>query len=122
MTRSVLVTGAAGFLGRAFVRHHAAAGDEVFGVDDLSNPHSFWSAELREDHRTESDAGDWFTSSRDPGRRFDLAYHFAAPVGGRVKIEGDPLFNADCLRLDSQFYRWAVAREVPTVVYPPSSA
>lgn len=122
MTRSVLVTGAAGFLGRAFVRHHAAAGDEVFGIDDLSNPHSFWPDELSENRRTQSDAGDWLASSPESGRRFDLAYHFAAPVGGRLKIEGDPLFNADSLRLDSLFYRWAIGRKVPIVVYPSSSA
>jgi nucleoside-diphosphate-sugar epimerase len=52
---------------------------------------------------------------------FDIAYHFAAPVGGREKIEGDPLFNADSLRLDSMFFRWAVGR-VGIVVYPSSSA
>jgi nucleoside-diphosphate-sugar epimerase len=54
-------------------------------------------------------------------RAYDIAYHFAAPVGGRVKIEGDPLFNADSLRLDSLFFRWAVKR-VKLAVYPSSSA
>lgn len=122
MTQVVLVTGAAGFLGRAFVRHHIAAGDDVYGIDDLSNPHSFWPAELRDDRRTRSDVGDWFSGSSDSPCRWDLAYHFAAPVGGRLKIEGDPLFNADSLRLDSQFFRWAVGRQVQTVVYPSSSA
>lgn len=122
MARSVLVTGAAGFLGRAFVRHLVAAGDEVFGVDDFSSPHAFWPDELRADCRARSDAGDWLASAAESEGRFDLAYHFAAPVGGRVKIEGDPLFNADSLRLDSLFFRWAVVQKVPVVVYPSSSA
>jgi UDP-glucose 4-epimerase len=121
MTRHVLVTGAAGFLGRAFARHHLGAGDDVFGIDDLSSPHAFWPEELPHDRRTQTDAGEWF-AAQDPARRFDLAYHFAAPVGGRLKIEGDPLFNADSLRLDSLFFRWAVGQKVPTVVYPSSSA
>jgi nucleoside-diphosphate-sugar epimerase len=114
----VLVTGAAGFLGREYVRYHLRRGDEVIGVDDLSNPYSYWPDELT--RRSEQDAAAYFVAS-DGLVRFDLAYHLAAPVGGRVKIEGDPLFNADSLRLDSLFFRWAV-RNVVTAVYPSSSA
>ncbi len=122
MAHSVLVTGAAGFLGRAFVRHHLAAGDVVSGVDDLSNIHSYWPVELGDRFRCEVDAGEWIASRREAKEPYDIAYHFAAPVGGRMKIEGDPMFNADSLRLDSQFFRWAVGQRVPTVVYPSSSA
>lgn len=114
----VLITGAAGFLGRAFARHHWAAEDTVIGVDDLSNGHSFWPDELPGTNRLELDAQAYFEKS---SSQFDLAYHFAAPVGGRVKIEGDPLFNADSLRLDSLFFRWAVDN-VAVAVYPSSSA
>ena len=120
MTR-VLVTGAAGFLGRWFVRHHIAKGDWVLGVDDLSNPHSYWPDELSETYRWQGDAGQFFDGlipNRDP---YDIAYHLAAPVGGREKIEGDPLFNSDSLRLDSLFFRWAINR-VGIAVYPSSSA
>lgn len=116
----VLITGAAGFLGRNFVRHHLEKGDEVTGVDNLSNPHSSWPAGLDPGDRVEMDAGDFF-AFMGKSVRFDLAYHFAAPVGGREKIEGDPLFNADSLRLDSAFFRWAV-KAVRTAVYPSSSA
>lgn len=116
----VLITGAAGFLGRHFVRHHLDSGDEVTGVDDLSSPHSAWPLELEPGDRAEMDAGSFFDFMED-AVRFDLAYHFAAPVGGRLKIEGDPLFNADSLRLDSLFFRWAI-KNVKTAVYPSSSA
>lgn len=108
----VLITGAAGFLGRHFYQLHIDRGDDVVAVDDLSNasqpdfPLEIW------------DAGYWFGSCK---RKFDVAYHLAAPVGGRSKIDGDPLFNADSLRLDSQFFRWAV-KNVRTAVYPSSSA
>lgn len=118
MTRSVLVTGAAGFLGRAFARHHLAAGDIVIGVDDLSSDHAFWPAELPPAGRVQLDAASYLATTDGP---FDIAYHFAAPVGGRLKIEGDPLFNADSLRLDSVLFRWAIGK-VGVVLFPSSSA
>jgi UDP-glucose 4-epimerase len=118
MTDSILVTGAAGFLGRAFVRHHLEAGDTVLGVDDLSSEHAFWSEELPAENRVELDSASFVHGSSGP---FDIAYHFAAPVGGRLKIEGDPLFNADSLRLDVEFFRWAIGK-VGVAVFPSSSA
>jgi UDP-glucose 4-epimerase len=125
---SVLVTGAAGFLGRWFVREHVARGDHVIGVDDLSNPHSFWPDELDALRRYQLDAGQWFKQGLNARpddeiglTKWDIAYHFAAPVGGREKIEGDPLFNANSLVLDSLFFRWAVKRAA-IAVYPSSSA
>lgn len=112
----VLVTGAAGFLGRWFVQHHANDGDYVVGVDDLSNVHSYWpEAQMI---KIEQEIGSWLSRTN---QQFDLAYHFAAPVGGRLKIEGDPLFNADSLRIDSLFFRWAI-NHTRRVVYPSSSA
>jgi UDP-glucose 4-epimerase len=117
--RVVLITGGCGFLGRYFAEHHVAQGDQVVIVDDLSAEGSSsdwikWPARF-----VEADAGSFFAV--DAGG-FDLAYHFAAPVGGRVKIEGDPLFNADSLRLDSAFFRWAAHGGAETCVYPSSSA
>jgi nucleoside-diphosphate-sugar epimerase len=118
---SVVVTGAAGFLGRHFVRHHLAQGHHVFGVDNLSAAGARWVDELPIQQRFEADAGMFFTMAAGRDKGFDIAYHFAAPVGGRVKIEGDPLFNADSLRLDSLFFRWAV-KQAKLAVYPSSSA
>lgn len=113
----VLVTGSAGFLGREFVKYHVARGDTVVGVDNESATGHRWPEGIYSRRRV--DAGDWFLSA--PEQTFDLAYHFAAPVGGRLKIEGDPLFNADSLRLDSLFFRWAVGK-VGCAIYPSSSA
>lgn len=118
MTRTVLVTGAAGFLGREFARHHIGLGDAVTGVDDLSSEHAFWPEELQAASRAKADAAGFFHGSDGP---FDVVYHFAAPVGGRLKIEGDPLFNADSLRLDSELFRWAIGK-VGVVLFPSSSA
>lgn len=96
----------------------------MFGVDNLSAAGARWPDELPIEHRFEADAGMFFTADAGRERAYDIAdiaYHFAAPVGGRVKIEGDPLFNADSLRLDSLFFRWAVKR-AKLAVYPSSSA
>lgn len=110
------MTGAAGFLGRRFVTYHIERGDTVVGVDNESAAGHKWPPGIYVKRRV--DAGDWLLST---DQTFDLAYHFAAPVGGRVKIEDDPLFNADSLRLDSLFFRWAVGK-VGTAIYPSSSA
>lgn len=121
----VLVTGAAGFLGRWFVARHVQQGDEVWGLDNMSNPLSRWPDELDKKHQVWGDAATFVEELARANwmpQTFDLAYHFAAPVGGRVKIEKDPLFNADSLRLDAAFFRWATKDTVGTAIYPSSSA
>lgn len=118
----ILITGAAGFLGRNFARYHLANGDRVHGLDDMSSPHARWLEGW--ENCVVGDAGRFF-DGWDEGIRndYDLVYHFAAPVGGREKIEGDPLFNAGSLRLDASLFRWATAHgRRSTIVYPSSSA
>lgn len=130
MSTSVVITGAAGFLGRHFVREHLSLGHFVLGIDDLSNPNSAWPEELPELQRRTEGAEHWLqraiTNLEDPKNRvgltnWDIAYHFAAAVGGREKIENDPFFNATSLSLDQLFFRWAINR-AGIAVYPSSSA
>ena len=117
----VLITGAAGFLGRAFVQYHIGMGNYIFGVDDLSSTYARWPDELPYQDRYTGDAAA-FLNDPDAIEQWDRVYHFAAPVGGRMTIEGDPLFNADSLRLDSELFRWAAKNRPGVVVYPSSSA
>jgi nucleoside-diphosphate-sugar epimerase len=119
----ILITGAAGFLGGEFARAHAARGDIVHGLDDLSASHAQW---VMEDNvnNVKGDAGLFFDGWSDKvTSTYDVVYHFAAPVGGRERIENDPLFNADSLRLDSSLFRWAAKfGQDAIIVYPSSSA
>ena len=120
MPLNVLVSGAAGFLGRHFLRHHLDRGDNVIAVDNLSSTGAYW---IDGDYeKIEDDIAVVLAFWEVKGfPTFDYAYHFAAPVGGRLKIEGDPLYNAGSLGLDAAFFRWAVGK-VGTAIYPSSSA
>lgn len=54
---------------------------------------------------------------------FDTVFHCAAVVGGRLKIDGDPLAVATDLAIDADFFNWCVrAPHKPKVVYFSSSA
>jgi len=107
----VLITGASGFLGSWFLDHFIREGG-----------HDLWSVDI-EPHPTglPIDQVDLETFLADFDTEVDLALHFAAPVGGRIAIERDPMYNADAFRLDSVFFRWAV-KHAQQAVYPSSSA
>jgi nucleoside-diphosphate-sugar epimerase len=114
----ILISGAAGFLGRKFAQHYDNADNVVIAVDNMQSPHAkepslSYGWFYREDIRD-------FVKYQAYGR-LDLFLHFAAPVGGRDKIENDPLFNADSLSIDSTVFRWAIDN-VDKMVYPSSSA
>lgn len=105
----ILISGAAGFLGRHFLRYFQDAKAEIVAFDiAVDRPEGVYHFEAQE----------FYESSR---RQFDIAIHLAALVGGREKIEGDPLYNADSLRLDAAFFRWA-SEHAKLAIYPSSSA
>ena len=110
----VLITGSSGFLGSWFLNHfltdRMGLGDDVWYVDIAPHPTGIPTDRV--------DLEEWLS---DFDQQIDVVFHFAAPVGGRMKIEHDPMYNADAFRLDSVMYRWA-ATHADTVVYPSSSA
>lgn len=100
----ILITGHAGFVGRHFVKrlkqedHELHLVDKVYGIT----------------------AQRFFESTE--SIKYDLVIHLAAMVGGRAKIDGDPLAIAENLAIDSDLFRWAVRTKQPRIVYYSSSA
>ena len=99
----ILITGDAGFVGRAFHRHFANKGHDIVGVDIVNG----------------LDARDFF---RTDNTKFDLVIHLAAVVGGRKMIEGSPLALAVDLSIDAEMFGWALRTKPGRIVYFSSSA
>ncbi|MFI8942746.1 NAD-dependent epimerase/dehydratase family protein [Streptomyces syringium] len=99
----VLLTGAAGFVGRHLHQALDARGDDVTACDLVNG----------------QDALDLF---RTDTTRYDLAIHAAAIVGGRASIDGSPLGVATNLALDAWYFRWLVRTGTPRAVFFSSSA
>jgi nucleoside-diphosphate-sugar epimerase len=129
--RKILITGAAGFVGRHFTRHFLEAGDEVHAVDGLVpltgavNPASGWPLFEPRDYSAfyfhGEDCRDFFRRPREA--EFDYALHLAAIVGGRAMIENDPLAVAEDLSIDAAYWQWAKrARPGKTVCFSSSAA
>ena len=54
--------------------------------------------------------------------RFADVFHFAAIVGGRAMIDGDPMKVALDLSIDAEFFYWITRHKPERVLYPSSSA
>ncbi|MCF6171993.1 MAG: NAD-dependent epimerase/dehydratase family protein [Bacteroidales bacterium] len=145
-----LVSGGCGFVGRNVVKRLLnTTNDRVFVVDDLSigrHP-SQWLEGFQSkkegdleiigaDERFYFWQGDFrnllFYMRQNPRyiqenykldfERFSDVFHFAAIVGGRLKIDGDPLMVALDLSIDSEFFYWITRHKPDRVLYPSSSA
>jgi nucleoside-diphosphate-sugar epimerase len=99
----ILITGDAGFVGRAFHRALDDKGHEITGIDIANG----------------LDCRDFFKKD---DTRYDVVIHLAAIVGGRATIEGNPLAVASDLAIDSDMFQWAVRTRPKHLVYYSSSA
>ena len=145
-----LISGGCGFVGRNMVKRlYKNTKDRVVFIDDLSvgtHPSTWLNIELSkkvgeleiygEDqrlifiesdfrnilHELEKDP-DFFNTKYDLKiDRFADVFHFAAIVGGRAKIDGDPIQVALDLAIDSEFFYWVSRHKPERVLYPSSSA
>jgi GDP-L-fucose synthase len=113
--RKILITGAAGFVGRHFTRRFLEAGDEVHAVDTVVpntggiDPDKVWPLfdprGFKDFHFYHEDCRQWFKRHLDTD--FDYCLRLAAVVGGRMMIENNPLAVADDLSIDAEYWQWA---------------
>ena len=99
----ILITGHKGFVGQYFHRRLITLGHDVVGID------------IKEGN----DARDFFRTN---DSRFDTVIHLAAVVGGRQKIEREPLALAVDLSIDAELFGWALRTKPGKIVYFSSSA
>lgn len=144
-----LVSGACGFVGRHTVTELLKrTNDNVIMIDDLSvgtHPSMwlpnftskkfkdieiigseerlfYWKMDFRKFLQKIQDDPKWLENEY--GLKVELgdAFHFAAIVGGRAKIEGDPMAVALDLSIDAEFFNWIAKAKPERVLYPSSSA
>lgn len=122
--KRVLISGGCGFVGRRLVNRLVDLGYTLTIIDDLSTGthperwisidanYTFYKQDVRRFFREDSQ---W---------KFDLVFHCAAVVGGRLKIDNDPIAVAADLSIDAEFFNWAVRQQVrpQKLVYFSSSA
>lgn len=120
--QTALVTGGCGFVGRHLVHRLVDMGVDTYVVDDLSTGKPFGRTFIGPRQTFVKDDVRNFFHNAEP--IYDVIFHLAAVVGGRQKIESDPLAVATDLSIDAEFFNWlARSQKKPRrIVYFSSSA
>ncbi len=130
--QKVLVTGGAGFVGRHLVRRLLERGDEVHCVDPIvdltggihpgGDGWPLFDPRAHDGFHFHAEDCRAFFNRRDDDD-FDLVFHLAAIVGGRLVIETNPLAVADDLSIDAEYWQWAAkAKPGRTACFSSSAA
>ena len=83
----------------------------------------FYKGDFRNFLRSMLDDENWLQQGLGmKAEKFSDVFHFAAIVGGRAKIDGDPMLVALDLSIDAEFFYWAVRHMPERVMFPSSSA
>lgn len=118
---NVLITGGAGFVGKHFVKRLLADGCRVTVIDNLCSTGSRFPDEHPNLICIKLDCRTFFANSS--LCEFDTVIHLAAVVGGRLKIDGDPLAVATDLAIDADLFNWlSRVPKKPQLLYFSSSA
>ena len=145
-----LISGGCGFVGRNMVKRlYKKTNDRILFIDNLSvgtHPSTWLGIPLKrksehievygDDERlmfVEADFRDTLYQLMNTPNyikevlgldidRFADVYHFAAIVGGRAMIDGDPIQVALDLSIDAEFFYWISRHKPERVLYPSSSA
>jgi UDP-glucose 4-epimerase len=148
--KNILISGGCGFVGRNMVRRLAKdTNNRILFIDDLSvGDHADewldypkFSEEgnistygengrlifIKDDFRNilfnlNNNAGYLKNDLKLDIEKFNDVFHFAAIVGGRAMIDGDPIQVALDLSIDAEFFYWISRHKPDRVLYPSSSA
>lgn len=124
-----LVTGGAGFVGRHLSERLILDGWDVVCVDPIVagtgaiHPSQSSGAYLKSANFKfiELDCREFFNQNK-ANDKFDVIFHLAAVVGGRLLIEEQPLIVAQDLSIDAEMWSWAKNHITKRVCYFSSSA
>lgn len=125
MPADILITGGCGFVGRHLTKRLATEmpNARITIVDALTTGQRLerWPEHLRCDvHEiVYADCIEYLAASE---RSFNVVFHLAAVVEGRMAIEHNPLKVARDLMIDAAFFEWAVRVKPAKIVYFSSSA
>ena len=125
--KKILITGGCGFVGRHLVKRLSKNPEnEITIVDNLSTGYQItkWPEHLsiinnRNINIFYVDCIDFFNES---DKHFDVIFHLAAIVEGRLTIDNNPLKVAKDLAIDSAMFEWSVKTRPDKIVYFSSSA
>ncbi len=148
MQKVHLISGGCGFVGRNLVKRlYQTTQDRLLIIDDLSTGTAperwfpncviektsdfeyidqekrilFWKGDFKNFLWYIRNEPQWLQRTFSI-ERFNDVYHFAAIVGGRSKIDGDPMAVALDLAIDAELFYWAVQHRPDRILYPSSSA
>ena len=106
MAKKILVTGGCGFVGRHLIKKLSQdPANDITVIDDLSTGShpDVWPNHLKSNiaHFIQGDCIPFFEASNDA---FDVVFHLAAVVEGRLTIEHNPLKVAKDLMIDAAMF------------------
>jgi len=145
-----LISGGCGFVGKNMVKRiYSTTSDRIVFIDDLSvgtHPKTWIGVPFKKNIKELEVYGEderliflkedfrnvlhnfgqdplWFKNHFGLDvERFNDVYHFAAIVGGRAKIDGDPIMVALDLSIDAELFYWVSRHKPDRLLYPSSSA
>jgi len=127
--KSILVTGAAGFIGSHLSEALLEAGYKVTGIDNFD---SFYEREIKESNLQialkhpqfffiEGDAGDQNLLNAIP-HKIDIVVHLAAKPGVLPSIKNPPAYIKNNIQLTNNLLEWMHKKEIKKLVFASSSS
>ena len=125
--KTILVTGAAGFIGFHTTKALLARGDKVIGIDNLNNYYDPKLKQARLEILSTSPAfrfhkADISQPINIPGRGIDQVCHLAAQAGVRYSLENPEAYHQSNILGTTNVFDFAYVNKIRDIVYASSSS